>query len=100
MFKLINSNIHFFFICQTANWQTVVLSDTEENACTSAIELMIREKKNFPIGEFIFCSKINFPNEKTTKLKWQRFFAPMILANAGFHNEAKNLNNFIKNEKQ
>lgn len=95
IYRNVNSNINYIFICQSAEWQIAVLSDSEENACTKAIEIIVNEKKTAPIGKYIFCLKVRPFDDSNKTENWKSFYSPMILANAGFHTEAKKLINFL-----
>jgi signal transduction histidine kinase len=91
-----------FFLCQTATWQAVVLAEDELSAASKSIEQAMNESSKKGLAALILVKKIS--EDLTEKVfESQTFFTPMILADAGFHNEAITLIEFlekIKNEQQ
>jgi hypothetical protein len=87
-----------FFICQTANWQRVVLAEDEISAATKSIELTMNETEKKGLAALILVKKIteDLTNEVSES---ENFFTPMILADAGFHNEALKLIDFLERKK-
>lgn len=92
----------YFFVCQTATWQTVVLAEDETSAATIAIEQVMEDSQKKGLAALILVKKIT--EDLTNQVfESQAFFTPMILADAGFHNEAIKLIDFLektKNEQQ
>lgn len=92
----------YFFVCQTATWQTVVLAEDEVSAAAKAIEGAIENSQKKGLAALILVKKIT--EDLTNQVsESQTFFTPMILADAGFHNEAIKLIDFLektKNEQQ
>jgi hypothetical protein len=88
----------YFFICQTANWQTVVLAEDEVSAASKAVEEAIDNSQKRGLAALILVKKIS---EDLTEglFESQTFFTPMILADAGFHNEAIKLIEFLEKTK-
>lgn len=85
----------YFFLCQTADWQTVVLADDELSAATKSIEETMSESEKRGLAALILVKKIT--EDLTSKVfESETFFAPMILADAGFHNEAIKLMDFLE----
>ncbi len=84
-----------FFLCQTASWQTVVLAEDELSAAIKSIELAINESQKKGLAALILVKKLT--EDLTDKVfESQTFFTPMILADAGFHNEAVKLMDFLE----
>ncbi len=84
-----------FFVCQTADWQTIVLAEDELSAATKSIEQIMSESKKRNLAALILVKKIT--QDLTFKLiESQTFFTPMILADAGFHNESVKLMDFLE----
>lgn len=84
-----------FFLCQTASWQRVVLAEDELSAATKSLELTMAEADKKGLSAFILIKKIT--EDLTNEVfESQTFFTPMILANAGFHNEALKLIDFLE----
>ena len=84
-----------FFLCQTADWQTIVLAEDELSAATKSIEETMNESEKRGLAALILVKKIS--DDLTNKVfDSQSFFTPMILADAGFHNEAIKLMDFIE----
>ena len=92
----------YFFVCQTATWQTIVLAEDEISAATIAIEKVMEHSEKKGLAALILVKKIT--EDLTSEVfESQTFFTPMILADAGFHNEAIKLIDFLektKNEQQ
>jgi len=85
----------YFFLCQTASWQTVVLAEDELSAATKSVELAINESQKKGLAALILVKKLT--EDLTDKVfESQTFFTPMILADAGFHNEAVKLMDFLE----
>lgn len=100
------SEIKRFFLCQTADWQSVVFADDEEQAATIAIESLMKEsfKKDFDpengsndnVAAAFAVRMIpqNLFIEAKSETKF--FYTPMLMADAGFHSEAKRLDFLFK----
>lgn len=92
----------YFFVCQTATWQTIVLAEDEASAATMAIEKAMECPEKKGLAALILVKKIT--DDLTNQVfETKTFFTPMILADAGFHNEAIKLMEFLertKNEQQ
>jgi hypothetical protein len=85
----------YFFLCQTADWQTVVLAEDESSAATKSMEEAMRNDEKRGLAALILVKKIT--EDLTNKVfESQTFFTPMILADAGFHNEALKLIDFLE----
>lgn len=84
-----------FFLCQTANWQTIVLAEDEISAATKSIESAMESSEKRGLAALILVKKLNEDlSEKVFEA--ETFFTPMILADAGFHNEAIKLLDFLE----
>jgi len=97
MIRKIN-NLEFLYLCQSADWQCIVESDSEENAATLAIEniMMTDESDKFSLTASIAIKKLDnnlFLDKEENEII--EFYSPMILANAGFHSEAKSLEELL-----
>jgi hypothetical protein len=99
MVRIINQ-ISFLFLCQSSDWQCVIEAEDEETAATVAIEsVMALEDKNLNMSMFIAVKQINnnlFQEQPDSETKL--FYSPIILANAGFYNEANFLNKKLKTD--
>ena len=101
MLRAINQNT-FLYLCQSSDWQCLIEAEDEESAATIAIETIMADKKNDSrnISMFLAIKKLHnnlfIPEiEKEVKL----FYSPIILANAGYYNEANKLDEIFKQEK-
>lgn len=101
MIRTINERI-FLFLCQSSNWQCVIEAEDEESAATIAAENIMHNKddEDKNISMFFAVKKLtnnlfNPELEAETKL----FYAPIILANAGYYFEANKLEEIISLEK-
>lgn len=84
-----------FFLCQTASWQRVVLAEDELSAASKSLELTMNEPEKKGLAALILIKKIT--EDLTNEVfESQTFFTPMILADAGFHNEAIKLMDFLE----
>jgi hypothetical protein len=100
MIRKINS-LQNLYLCQSSTWQCIVESSSEEEAATLAIEniMMSEEADKFSLTASIAILKLNnnlFANEDVNEIF--EFYSPMILANAGFHQEAQSLEKLLKTE--
>jgi hypothetical protein len=88
----------YFFVCQTATWQTIVLAEDEASAATRAVEQVMEHSQKKALAALILVKKIS---EDLTEglFESKTFFTPMILADAGFHNEAIKLIEFLEKTK-
>ena len=88
----------FIFLCQSADWQCVVDTSTEELAATAAIEAIMKSKIQYSLGAVIAVQKLvgNFFDKSMLSTEPEVFYTPMILANAGFHVEAANLSKIVE----
>jgi hypothetical protein len=88
----------YFFVCQTATWQTVVLAEDELSAATKSMEQVMNESSKKGLAALILVKKIS--EDLTHKVfESETFFTPMILADAGFHNESIKLMDFLEQNK-
>lgn len=87
-----------FFLCQTANWQAVVLAENELCAAVKSIENIMEKNNKKGLAALLLVKKIT--EDLTSEIsEAEVFFTPTILADAGFHNEAIKLKNYLdKNE--
>jgi hypothetical protein len=97
MIRRINT-LNFLYLCQSSDWQCIVESDSEENAATLAIEniMMTEESDKFSLTASIAIKKLDnnlFLDEEENQII--EYYSPMILANAGFHSEAKTLEDLL-----
>jgi hypothetical protein len=100
------SEIKRFFLCQTADWQSVVFAEDEEQAATIAIEFLMREsfKKDFDpesdtsdnVSAALAVRMIPQNLFVESKIETKFFYTPMLMADAGFHSEAKRLDFLFK----
>ena len=104
------SDTERFFLCQNADWQSIVQAEDEEQAATIAMELLMHEsikkdllqeedqdKSNDNVAAVFAVKKIRnnlFLNTEEIDAKF--YYTPMIMANAGFHSEAKRLDLIFK----
>lgn len=84
-----------FYLCQGGNWQIVVEAESAEDAATKAIERIMLEtsaEKKVSLSVAIQVLELNsdllFPAQPKEA---HVFYAPLILADAGFHAEAQKL---------
>ncbi len=74
----------------------VVLAEDELSAASASVEKASSEKKEF--SALMIVKKM--PQDLTNEVSEDKiFFLPMILADIGFHNEAKKLLDFFNNSK-
>jgi hypothetical protein len=89
-----------FYLCQGGNWQVVVEADSIECAATKAIEkimLETQDDKKISLSVAIHVLELNSDLVFNSSQKEVHvFYAPLILANAGFHNEAQKLLNHLE----
>lgn len=90
MFIPKNSSQKLFF-CKSGGWSSVVLAGDAAEAATKAVtealeDFAMHDQKNFVIGSLILCQEIIEDLETATYL-----YSPMVLADAGFHELAKDL---------
>ena len=106
------SDTERFFLCQNADWQSVVQAEDEEQAATIAMELLMHEsikkdllreededqvKASDNVAAVFAVKKITnnlFLNSEEIEAKF--YYTPMIMADAGFHSEAKRLDLIFK----
>jgi len=78
------------FICQSADWISVINSDDEHEAAamavSEAITLAGKKGGHFNIGMMISCQEINKNDDSCSYI-----YSPTVLADAGFHEMAKEL---------
>lgn len=94
MLRKINYILNLY-LCQSANWQCIVEADDEESAATSAIEKIMfsnNKEESFCLSTAVLVKRLSSnlmePQDDFDPIS---FYAPIILANAGFHVEANNL---------
>jgi hypothetical protein len=97
------NNVEYLFLCQSADWQCVVEAEDQETAATIAVEKVMLNSKNnenkFSLAMVITVKKL--PNnlvEESFLDDCIAYYSPVILANAGFHAESKNLHEFLQNQ--
>jgi hypothetical protein len=100
MFRKINDNANFY-LCQSADWQCVVCAEDEEAAATITMEKLILENptetSNYKLSFATVVEKLkNNMVEEGAQPNHAVFYTPMILANAGFHLEAANLEKILE----
>lgn len=98
------TDITYLYLCQTADWQCIVEAEDEETAATLAVEKAIGleedgEERKFGLTASILVKRIHnnlyYPAVEIEDSVFE-FYCPMILANAGFHSEAKSLEDFLQ----
>lgn len=100
------TDVTYLYLCQTADWQCIIEAEDEETAATIAIEnAMAEENQEEKLGltASVLVKKIQnnlYTQASEEDLQVFEFYCPMILANAGFHSEAKSLEEFLDNEKE
>jgi hypothetical protein len=86
----------FFYLCQNSNWQCVVEAEDELSAGTKVMENIMNDDKKRSIGSHTIIKKLqndlSHPFDENEK---KIFFTPMLLADAGFHNESVKLKEFL-----
>jgi hypothetical protein len=101
MLRKVNDS-NFLFLCQSSNWQCVVIAEDEESAATSAIEKVMKlseddEEERYSLSMVVSVKKLSInliePNIDEESIS---FYSPIILANAGFHTEASKLHKFLE----
>lgn len=75
----------------SAGWRSVVTAEDPAEAVSKAVaeavtHFALSDKENFVIGSLILCQEILEDLESATY-----FYAPEVLADAGFHDLAKDL---------
>jgi len=94
MLRKINYILNLY-LCQSANWQCVIEAHDAESAATSAIEkimLSSNKEENYCLSTAVIVKKLSSNLlESYDDMGAISFYAPIILANAGFHVEASNL---------
>lgn len=94
MLRKINYILHLY-LCQSANWQCVIEAEDEEIAATLAVEkimLSSNKEEGYCLSSVVAVKKLsNNIVESHEDFDVNSFYAPIILANAGFHIEASNL---------
>jgi len=103
MLRKINDE-DFLFLCQSANWQCVVRSEDEESAATLAIEKVMlcsegEKDDKFSLSMVVMVKKlITNLIESEVDSQCASFYSPVILANAGFHNESATLHKYLQEQ--
>ena len=92
MLRKINRILNLY-LCQGADWQCIVEANDQESAATLAIEkVMFNKDQSFGLSSVVVVKKLSndllYENENFENVC---FYTPIMLANAGFHIEAKNL---------
>ena len=85
------NSIKKLFLCKSGGWQSVINAEDAAEAVTQAmtealIHFATTDQPNFVVGTAIMCQEINEDLEKA-----YFFSSSAILANAGFHDLAKDL---------
>lgn len=98
------NELKFLFLCQSADWQCIVEAENEEIAATMAVEniMVVDEvKEKFSLSNSVAVKKIqNNLFQESEEEETVFFYSPMILANAGFHSEAKALEELIDKDRE
>lgn len=100
MIRTINQKT-FLYLCQSSDWQCVVCAEDEEAAATLAVEYVMESKDSdtMNMGVAIVIKKLeNNLFEQIKENEPKVFYAPIILANAGYYNEAQVLDNFFSEQ--
>jgi hypothetical protein len=84
------SNLKKLFICQSADWLTVINAEDESEAAALAVSEAVnracKKDNHFNIGMFFSCQEINKNDDSCSYI-----YSPTVLADAGFHDMAKEL---------
>jgi hypothetical protein len=100
MIRLIK-NLKKFYLCQSGNWQTVVESNSEENAATKAVEKILLSEEDsankYSFSAVVYSKRlpVYLDEDDSSTSNTLIFFAPLIMANAGFHVEAAKLQAYL-----
>jgi hypothetical protein len=92
MLRKINRILNLY-LCQGADWQCIVEAADQESAATLAIEkVMFNKDQSFGLSSVVVVKKLsNDLLHENENFENVCFYTPIMLANAGFHIEAKNL---------
>ena len=79
------------FLCTSGGWTSVVSAEDASDAASKAVVEALthfaeKDEPNFVVGSLIMCQEIVQDLEKATY-----FYTPAVLADAGFHDLAKDL---------
>lgn len=84
------NNLKKLFICQSADWLNIINAEDESEAAamavTEAVEWACKKGNQFNIGMMISCQEINKNDDSCSYV-----YSPTVLADAGFHEMAKEL---------
>jgi hypothetical protein len=84
------NNLKKLFVCHSADWLVVVNAEDEQEAAAlavfEAVEHAGKKSDNFNIGMMISCKEINKNDDSCSYI-----YSPTVLADAGFHDMAKQL---------
>ena len=96
MIKLEDSDEDFYF-CTTANWSTIVLAESQEEATREALSCakFVLDKK-FMVSPCMRVKKIKDNFEDSDHL----FRIDKILADIGMHKESRSMSEILKNIKK
>jgi hypothetical protein len=96
MIRKVDSNT-FFFLCQSADWQCIITAENEETAASLATENIMKfHCEEYSLSMTITVKKLlNNLIENAADSEVVVFYAPTVLADAGYHNEASELHNFL-----
>lgn len=98
MLREINDQLHFF-ICQTANWQAVVLAEDAMSAAVKSIEYVMKEHEKKGLAALVLVKQVS-EDLSNEVLETEIFSTPIILADAGFHNESAKLKKFLEKQNE
>ncbi len=84
-------SINKLYLCKSGGWTAVINAEDATEAVTKAVtqaleHFAVKDEPNFVIGSLILCQEIVEDLETATY-----FYSGAILANAGFHELAKDL---------
>jgi len=84
------NNLKKLFLCQSADWIGLINAEDESEAAAmvvvEAIERACEKGNQFNIGMMISCQEINKNDDSSSYI-----YSPTVLADAGFHEMAKEL---------
>jgi hypothetical protein len=99
MIRKVNGKYNLY-LCQSCDWQSVIQAEDEESAATISVQEMMKESsEEYSLSMVVAVLKLRnniFDDfiDEDAKL----FYSPLILANAGFHNESKNLHELLSKQ--
>lgn len=99
MIRKVNTKYNLY-LCQSCDWQTVIEAEDEESAATISVQkIMKKESDEFSLSMVVAVIKLkNNIFDDFSEEEPKLFYSPLILANAGFHNESKNLHEILSKQ--